>query len=63
MTKLKIVDQELKAGTEELYGKVQEALGHKGKGSDNEMDADDKDDSFETVSEEDISDEDDAMKD
>lgn len=58
-----MVDQELQSATQELYDKVVAA---KGSDSDDEMDKNDDegDDGYETVSEEDISnDEDDKMKD
>ena len=65
MTKLKIADPELKSGTEELYSNILKATGKKAEDSDNEMEGvGDNDDSFETVSEEDISDDEDVqMKD
>eukprot|EP00347_Sterkiella_histriomuscorum_P001421 403372102 len=65
MTKLKMNDKELKQGAEELYGSVLKALGKTGvndKDSDDEMhDEAGDDDEYETVSEEDISD-DEEMK-
>lgn len=60
MIKLKLNDAELKAGAEELYKSVLKALGDKDEDSDNQMEGDDE--SYETVSEEDISD-DEEMKD
>jgi len=59
MVKLKLVDQELKTGAEELYKSVLHALGEDS--GDDQM-GKEEDDDYETVSEEDISD-DEEMKD
>ena len=55
MAKLKLQDAELKTGTDELWGAIQKALKKPVAIKEESEDDDMKDESYETVSEEDIS--------